>query len=1518
MRQVQLFVLFGFALFFQLQLLAQTANFTEGCSPLEVQFTAPSGLSAYFWDFGNNGSSDFQNPSRVFNSPGTYEVTLSEGVGGAQVGTLTISVYPKPRIEIAADPPGGCPVLTTQFSLSSDINPNIDVDYLWSFDAFGTSTDASPIFTFENLGTYDVALALESSLENCSRTELFEEFLNVTEAPEVSFTTDPSPAGACAAPFNVDFTITSNPDLTYEWDFGDGTTYVGANPPTHTYTNTGIFLVALSGTDGSGCTVTRSTLVSVGPPAVAFSTEGPFCVGTSVAFENMSADGSYTWDFGDGTTSSEVSPAHDYAMPGTYEVTLTVESSANCTNSSTQTIEVGSTDAGFTTDPVYTCDGQIIVTYTPNNQDQDAYEWLFPDSTTSNEVIAIDTISAFDTTIYSVNMLMEVSTSLTVTSPEGCISTSSETITIDRPNAEFMPDTISGCAPLEVVFADSSISNVPLTEWLYDFDNGDTMMNTTGDDVTYTFTEPGEYDVVLITTTEFGCKDTSYAIQILVGEAIQDLNFSADQTTICIGDTINFEGISGNPNIDAWHFETDGGRSFHCYQDPNMAWDFKTGVGTMDVSLTAEYNGCLTTETKEDFITINGPLARISYNIDCETPNTVEFRDSSLDATSVLWDFGDEMTSTELNPAHTYADTGDYVVVLTVMNDMTGCPASTDTATVCIRNIKAEITLDTTLCTGTLYLLDATKSENVDNRCWRGYTWDIPNQNRPITTSSDAIEFIFGTPGPETVELVVTDINACTDTATLDIMVYEVLPDFTFDPAPICFPSQEVTFIDQTVSTAPIETWEWDFGDGTTAMGDTTTHAFASSPASVTLIATDSVGCDGNVTITVPEYQPFSTITQSETVICVGESVDFSASDFTSQGSNLSFDWDFGNGTTSTNQTETIQYDAGGIYEITLNFTEIATGCSGFASTTLEVQEFPQVGFDLSVDTDEPICTPAIIGFTNTSTSTSPVNYSWDLGDGNFGSSQDAANNYSAGTYTVSLTASTYPGECESSESFTFEVLESPQGAFALDANTICNGGDITFSLLDTFNVSTYSWDFGDGSSESDINPVTHTYDLAQGTGSVSAILTLTSLDGFCETTFAQTITVSDPVANFEPTIGCDGTVIFANVSGGNNTYEWDFGDNSSTSSDINPSYVYTTAGDYTVTLTATDINNPNCVDVTNQIITIDDPVVAAFSIDGGSTISCDGFFAFSNTSINASSFEWDFGGQGTTNDESPTFTFSTPGVYEVNLIASNPTTGCDDSFSISVSVESVAAQFVPSINDPCTFIVDFVVTPDPQATQINWDFGGGNQIGNVGNTYTVQYPSAGSYDVALTTTNPTNGCSNTSSTTVNLDEPEILENQTFGPIEANLGEFYDPQISDLVVGPYPFPVFSDTTISVVVGNACGTAQYTYEVVFSTPVESLLIPNVFTPNDDDQNDFFNFFIEDQVGDLPELDVVRFEVYNRWGQKVYDNDTPNRGWDGKYNEKDCNQDVYIYIIEVGIAGSISGDTKVFQGDITLLR
>lgn len=1381
---------------FTIPAFSQTADVTEGCAPLNVNFTPPAGVSSYYWDFGDGNTSTVENPVNSYTNPGTYTVIFRETINGNPIGTpITITAYAAPQLTLAASDTSGCAPLTVTFTPTLTLDPGVSLitlKYTFGDGESVTVVNTNPItHTYVKAGTYQVLVELSTSFGQCDLS-IQPFMISVFGEENVDFTTTPDPPTACVGPLEVTFNnLTPGAgSLTFLWDFDNGNTSTEINPPAQTYTD-GTYLVTLTAFDAGGCESVEQREIRVGPPSVDFEfVSDTICIGDSVILTNLSefAD-NYLWDFGPGATpqnSVARTPTNVvFNQGGFIGITLTIIVNG-CSNSITKQLFVDDPDASFTADPTFSCTGELTTTFTPNNLDAVSYLWMFSDSTMSMEQMPTHTIVNMDTTIYSINGLIRDTTYLTVVNPSGCSATLFFVDTIYQPNALFAPDIANGCAPITVTFEDQSTADSDIVLWEWDYGDGTQESFPTSTDPAHTYNTAGEYLVQLIITTAAGCKDTSFLLPIEVGGALSP-DFTVDKTDVCPGDTVTLTptAFPGDDMVDAWHFDTDDSRSFHCFQNSELEWQFVTNTGDFDVTLYVEYNGCISQITKSDLITVNGPIADLDYLIECDDPYTVDFTDISDDATALSWSLGDGTDTLLTTFSHTYPDTGTYVVVLTAENPGTGCPASTDTAIINIRDIHAEFEpLDSLLCLGNMYNLDAALSRNVDDRCWRGYTWYFSDPNdRPITTSEVVTEHVFESPGLNDVTLITRDINGCLDTFTQQVKVFGVYPAFNISDDTICL-GQLVNFIDLSTADTLLNTWEWNFG-GSTSDQINPSHTFPfQDPAppfvTVTLNLTDTLGCGGMLSADIPVYQPISEITALPSInICLGDEINFSATDYTDQGSFLIYDWDFGDGQTSTNSAEIIEYMAPGNYDVVLQYTEDATGCPGPDQTlTVSVQDYPIAAFTTDVDPNNVICSGTSVEFTNTSTVTAgsePLTYLWEFGDGNSTTTESPTYPFNNGTFTITLTATTSNG-CSNVVTQDLE-FDGPLGDLTTDPGIICFGDEITFTLENLESVDSWEWILPNGASgDPSQTSIVFSYDPNDAiplNGIDTIKVTLFGGPPECSRDLAQAfeVVVADAsVMNIDSTI-CLGDLVGFSTDPpiGNTQISWEFGNGQSSSAFADTLPIYSAGGNYTVTLTVSNPNLANCNAVNTQEVLVIDQV----SVNPISEVVCPG--------------------------------------------------------------------------DP----VRFPITGIQPYHTLDW------------------------------TANPS----------------EALANL--------MGQDADNPIASANSGTTSF------FLEVSDPGGCFASRDTFTLEILS--EAFTLPNAFTP-DLPENTTFNLVPGVDSG-LENITITQFQVFNRWGQKVYDNDTPATGWDGTQNGNPAASDVYLYNIVYSIEGCEAG---TYRGNVTLIR
>ncbi len=240
---------------------------------------------------------------------------------------------------------------------------------------------------------------------------------------------------------------------------------------------------------------------------------------------------------------------------------------------------------------------------------------------------------------------------------------------------------------------------------------------------------------------------------------------------------------------------------------------------------------------------------------------------------------------------------------------------------------------------------------------------------------------------------------------------------------------------------------------------------------------------------------------------------------------------------------------------------------------------------------------------------------------------------------------------------------------------------EVGFSNFST-NADAFSWDFGDGNS-STLSEPTNEYTEA-GTYTV----TLSAFNGLEVDNFQLTVTVTEPAlqASFtSDSTSCTApcSIQFTNTSIGATSYQWDFG-NGITSTQTSPSHSYTQGGNYIVKLKAF---NGNLVDSTQQVISILNPAipqaVADFQMDQ-TTCPAPCTIQFTNTSQNADTFEWDFGDNIISRDESPAHNYAAAGIYIVTLKASNANNSDSKSVEITITAPDACVGLVCQNGGTC------------------------------------------------------------------------------------------------------------------------------------------------------------------------------------------------------------------------------------------
>jgi len=315
---------------------------------------------------------------------------------------------------------------------------------------------------------------------------------------------------------------------------------------------------------------------------------------------------------------------------------------------------------------------------------------------------------------------------------------------------------------------------------------------------------------------------------------------------------------------------------------------------------------------------------------------------------------------------------------------------------------------------------------------------------------------------------------------------------------------------------------------------------------------------------------------------------------------------------------------------------------------------------------------PLTVKFTDKSTGT-PLSWTWSFGDGTTLSKQNPTHTYSkAGKYTVKLTATNEGGSSTATKTNYITVIAKPVAAFSAKPTSGKAPLTVTFIDKSTGSQTSWKWNFGDGNTSTKQSP-TYTYSKA---GKYTVSLTVKNAAGSNTTTKTNYITVKlanvKPVAEFSatPTSGkAPLTVAFTDTSTGTPTkWKWTFGDGN-TSTKQNPTYKYSKAGKYTVTLTVTNAAGSNTVTKTNYITVVAKPVAAFSASPTSGKVPLTVKFTDKSTGYPAS-WKWNFGDGSTSTVQNPTHKYAKAGKYTVSLTVKNVTGSNTKTISNYVTVK--------------------------------------------------------------------------------------------------------------------------------------------------------------------------------------------------------------------------------------------------------
>jgi gliding motility-associated-like protein len=331
----------------------------ENCAPFDIcpMNTSVGGFN-HQWTFGDGFTVNEQQPCYTFTNESDgvlyrhVVLTVSNSFGCADTADKVFTIYPLPNTNFQFAESASC---VFPYTLNPIGIGETFAGYNWSVNGTLASTAAQPNLQLAAPGNYTVELEA-TNMYGCQG----ESQNTFVIYPEVVANFEADRENGCIE-LPVRFNSISSNAVSQEWSFGDGGTSTVLSP-SHTFEDQGVFDVQLVVTSVHGCvdTLVRHNFIETYPlPVADFRplSETASIFDPSFTFENLSQDGvSYTWHFGDGKSSDDENPTHEYQHPGTWQVRMIAENMFGCTDEVIRSVHVDN-------------DFQVYIpnSFTPNN-----------------------------------------------------------------------------------------------------------------------------------------------------------------------------------------------------------------------------------------------------------------------------------------------------------------------------------------------------------------------------------------------------------------------------------------------------------------------------------------------------------------------------------------------------------------------------------------------------------------------------------------------------------------------------------------------------------------------------------------------------------------------------------------------------------------------------------------------------------------------------------------------------------------------------------------------------------------------------------------------------------------------------------------------------------------------------------------------------------------------------------------------------------------------------------------------
>lgn len=914
-------------------------NQALGCVPFKPQLDPVLNLShpdlQYEWDLGNGKKSNAKNPEVEYTKSGLYTIGLKVSVNGKCAVNIEksgmIQVLDKPKAFFTASDSFACDVPVSIHFLNKSEGAIL---FDWRYSAgYSSSRDLSYQFTQYN--NYKVDL-IATNAGNCSDT--FSRLIRISEPQPLI---ESNPAEGCK-PLKVvfkDISFSEDGIAKRVWYFPNGDSVLNSRDVSRTFNDSGTYIVKLKITTGTGCErIVQDTIkvgVKTGP---SFKPESDtICNREAFQFTNTTRAKAkvdeWMWLVDGASFSSDSNGLLQKQLDtGWRDITLiSVNNGCKDSFSLAKQLYVLPPKASFSVLQDSCNDALVTLKNTSLMRPGSTVEWIVAGQkfTQTNEVkISLP--------------LGKHGVLLSIRDVGGkCSDYSNGEIEVKRQTqADFILPS-AGCAPVSLKLTNTSSGDV---RYFWDLGNGETSQLT---EPTVTYSKAGKFEIKLRVQQKLyaQCRDSVTKTITISGPEVKG-SLSGREACPPVSAELNCESQPSDFKSLYWLIGSGGneitlpitqaGKINHTFLSPgngaNGEWEVKL-VGI-------DSNGCV---GREDFSQPVKGLTQVSLRLgqfaECSGLRyTFAVRlPQGIDASKMkfIWDFGDGKQSTQTAQTYTYAQSGKYPVSLKV-TDSSGCESEyRDTIDVERRKMKASLVADKTETNCPPFLVHFFDQSMSEGRSIVSYEWDFGDGSRSVLKNP---KHNYVTAGNFTVRLKVKDQWGCEDSIVFKDLILVKGPrgSYTFDKKEGCVPLT-VNYIAQTSGTSKME---WDMGDGAVILDSLRyTHHYRDTGRYIPLlILSDSFGC----TYTLPPIdtiyvRPFPQPLIGFSLPCSGKTVNFSHNGASAtQDTGYFCEWDFGDGAVSNDCSPKHVFEKGGMYAVSLSVRN-QFGCAAKADTIIKV-----------------------------------------------------------------------------------------------------------------------------------------------------------------------------------------------------------------------------------------------------------------------------------------------------------------------------------------------------------------------------------------------------------------------------------------------------------------------------------------------------------------------------------------------------------------------------------------------------